>query len=217
MDQNMINQESMRNQNQSPKKSIKQALIPWIVAIFIVGAFVFAFIWRWRSDIKNYPEEKLEAFLEECLMQDVHVTMDHVSYFTEYLSSEYIPYIGQTTLKDGSSFVFTVQWERDRSLDYGVYTEYGDELAEYYLDKYGISNYTTSTWVEVDVTEAQLAGENPILEQCLMDIWESDYVQSGQDLVLYLTSDIGHSYHLEMNWEWLPYDEIEKQLTALKK
>lgn len=218
MEQNMVNQEANSiGKKQQEGKNWKKELTPWIVAILVVGGFVFAFVWRWRSDIRNYPEEKLEAFLEDCLMQDVELQMDHVSYFTQYLSSEYIPYVGQATLKDGSCLMFTAQWERDMSLDYGVYTDYGDELAEHYMEKHGMIYHITDTWVEVDVTEAQLTGENPILKECLTDIWESDYIQSGQEMILYLNSDLGLSYHLEMNWESLPYEEIEKQLTSFKE
>lgn len=195
-------------------KKTKQILLCILIGVLVIAAVIGFVLFQWQKDIKEHPEGELETYLEECFGQDFAVTFDQESYFTSYISSDYIPFIVQTTLDDGTNMTLLVQWKRGYSVENGLYSDYASELVSHYANKYEISCDVTSNWVEITVKGQDLEGEDSVLKQFLTELWGTTFVQSGQQVELYLKSEEGYSYHLDMTWESLPYDEIYKTLTA---
>ncbi len=186
-----------------------------MLALFVIAGFQAAIFYGWKQAVAKHPPAKVEAFLEECMMQDVSVTVDTWACFTRYISSDYIPYIGNAILKDGSHCEFLIQWEKDTKVDNGVYSDYGVELAKHYLSKYGISHIEDpyNNRVNVYLKAADLSGDTPMLQQCLTDIWEEQYVQAGQEVQLYFESEVGYSKDCVLNGEPFDYEEYGDILT----
>lgn len=202
-------------ERKSRMRQVVSAVLIAIAIAILVTAVIFV---RWKKDMDNHPTDKLEAYLEECFYEDVKVSFDVLSYFTTYFSSDMIPYLATVTLADGEELTFCVQWMRDTNVDSGVYADYGNDLVDYYAYKYQIECHETSNWMEIDLEEKELLGENASFRPFFDALWASNYVQSGQMIELYINSDIGHSFHLEMSIEEpIDYETVYKKLTALQK
>lgn len=159
------------------------------VLLFVTIKFV-----QYKGDIEKYPSEKLEGFLEYTFEQDCHVTLDTYSYFMTLIASDDIPYIVDVTLKDGTETFFTATWERGVSVDYGVCTDYGEKLVKYYGRKYGIDYVIERYWFEIMLTEEDMAGSPSAIEQFMTDLYDSSYVQAGQDIELHIKTETSLSY-----------------------
>ena len=162
-----------------------------------------------KKALIQFPEKKVEAYLETCFEQDILVS---------FLASRgsYMTYNADTALADGSKIQFYVWWDKDaRTIDYGLYTNYDEKLVNYYTDKYGLSCRGEQSSFRIMLTREDLSGENSCLEQCLKELWNSKYIQSGQEIKLELISEEYHSYYLTLcKGEELSYSNILNSLSA---
>ncbi len=186
-------------------------IVVLVVCIFGVTIFI-----KYRKDIKEYPPEKLEAFLEERLNQDISVKPDVWTYISDGVTDGYMSYIAETILKDGETITFAVQWKSGYEVDDGVYTEYGKELVIYYAEKYRIE-YETLNPFYINVNSSELSGEVPVFTQFLTELCDSAYITSGQKIKLHISSEVGYSTYLDISSD-IPIDYIGlyDKLTAFK-
>lgn len=173
------------------KKNTKIYMI--IISVAVLFLVISKFV-QYKGDTEKYPSEKLEAFLEYTFEQDCHVTLDTYSYFTTSIANKDIPYIVNITLKDGTETFFCATWERGFSVDRGIRTDYGETLVKYYGRKYGIDYVIERYWFEIMLTEEVMAGSPSAFEQFMTDLYDSSYVQAGQDLELHVETETSLSY-----------------------
>ncbi|MCM1158400.1 MAG: hypothetical protein NC348_07845 [Clostridium sp.] len=165
-----------------------------------------------KEERLEYPPEKAEAFLSVCFEQEIAVFCNERVYRP---GNPYINHRAVVKLPDGEELSFSVWWEKSAStVDGGLYTNYGEKLLEYYTEKYGLvyrgNDYRPDIFVPEDVEENESG-----LEQCLKELWNSGYIQSGQELDLALSSEKCYSYDITLSREEeLPYDTIIRKLST---
>lgn len=198
--------------NKKENKKIKMiGIIMLVVCVFGITVFI-----KYQKDIKEYSPEKLEAFLEERLEQDISVEPDIWAYVHDGVIDGYMPYIAEVVLDDGETITFAVQWKSGYDVDDGVYTEYGKELVIYYAEKYRIE-YETLNPFNINVNSSELSGIEPVFTQFLVELWDSQYIRCGQEIKLYIKSEVGYSTYLDLKIdEPINYDELYEKLTAFK-
>ena len=183
----------------------------WYIVFFILAVTIGWGITKEqrKKAMIQFPEKKVEAYLETCFEQDIVV-----SFLTS--RGSYITYNADTALTDGSKIQFCVWWDKDaRTIDNGLYTNYAEKLVNYYTDKYGLSCRGEQSSFRMMLTKKDLSGEHSCLERCLKELWNSKYIQSGQEIKLELFSEEYHFYYLTIcREEEISYNDILNSLST---
>lgn len=183
-----------------------------IIAVLAVGAIVVYI--NWKRDMEKYPADKVEAFLEACFMEDTTVRFNETIYFTSGFSGNYMPFIATVTLPDGARLTYTVNWQKGSSVDDGLYVKYGEELIEYYGNKYGIICRQETYWTNIMLERDDLEGEDPPFAQFMMALYTSSYIMGGQELNLHLYRPEMGSITMKMSLEEpLNIEELIKEMS----
>lgn len=194
--------DQLSEQREILRQKKKLARVRWVICIFVLFFFVAIKFTGYRRDIETYSPEKLNAFLEYTFGQECKVEFDKFSYFFSIQEVAYISYFVDVTLKDGTKTYFVAQWKRNSSVDDGVYTDYGERLVSHYADKYGIEYTHQKHWSELMLTDTNLTDTPSALEQFMGALYDSDYIQSGQEISLQIKAE-GHwaSEYVDVNME----------------
>ncbi|MCH5253187.1 MAG: hypothetical protein J1F22_09490 [Lachnospiraceae bacterium] len=181
--------DQVSEQRETLRQKKKIARARWGICILMLFFFVAIKFTSYRRDVEIYSPEKLEAFLEYTFEQDCKVEFDKFSYFLSPGESTYLSYIVDVTLKDGTKTYFSAEWKRNSSVDDGVYTDYGERLVSHYADKYGITYTHQKHWSELMLTESNLTDTPSALEQFMEALYDSDYIQAGQEISLQIKAE----------------------------
>ena len=160
----------------------KNNVVKWIIYI-LIGAVAVAVLQIWmikeqEEEMEKYPAEKVAAYLEEYLGEEVQVSFHYVT--DTSTSDYYVPYKAVVILEDGHELSFDVYWEKSKNIDGGLYTAYKTALQEYYADKYELDCDITSESTAIWVKEEDFKGENPPLKKFLNDLQNSNYLLCGE-------------------------------------
>lgn len=193
--QNIVNMEhntdASKKQSGTKKKNGKIYVLIMIVLVLFLIVMKFS---QYKKDIDRYSPEELESFLEYAFGQECDVSLNEFSYFMDFTANSDIPYIVDITLKDGTETFFGAYWERNSSIDSGISTDYGETLVEYYGRKYGIDYAIKQYWSEITLNDDDMKGNPSAFEQFMTDLYDSYFVQAGQDLELHIQSVDSLSY-----------------------
>lgn len=196
MEEQYADSDQVSEQRETLRQKKQIAWVCWVIFILILFLFVAITVTGYQRDLEDYPAEKLEAFLEYTFGQECKVDFDKYSYFHTMGQAGYIPYTVYVTLRDGTKTYFSAQWKRNSRVDDGVYTDYGELLVSHYADKYGITYHNKQSYFELMLTEANLKDSPSAFEQFMEDLYDSDYIQAGQDLSLWIYTES----HLGSEW-----------------
>lgn len=189
MEEQHVGSEQVSEQRETLRQKKKIVWVCWVFCILMLFFFVAIKFTGYRRDVETYSPEKLEAFLEYTFGQDCKVEFDKFSYFLSPSESTYLSYIVHVTLKDGTRTYFSAEWQRNSRVDDGVYTDYGERLVSHYADKYGITYNHQKHWSELMLTESNLTGIPSALEQFMEALYDSDYIQAGQEISLQIKAE----------------------------
>lgn len=175
---------SEKSDNGQPKR---KKLSGWKKGLLIVAVLAVWWFLGWlvtaiekKKILVDYPPEKVEAYLEKCFNADMSVTFNEAAY-NAFSMTDYIPYEVTTVLEDGTPITYDAYWEKDYIIDDGVSTTYRKEMLTYYGEKYGIpceikeySTYLRPTWEDLE-------GNPPPMAEFLETLYNSSYIQGGQE------------------------------------
>lgn len=189
MEEQHAESDQMSEQREALRQKKKIARARWVICILMLFLFIAIKFTGYRRDVETYSPEKLEAFLEYTFGQECKVEFDKFSYFLSPSESTYLSYIVHVTLKDGTRTYFSAEWQRNSRVDDGVYTDYGECLVSHYADKYKIAHTHQKHWSELMLTETNLTGTPSALEQFMEALYDSDYIQAGQEISLQIKAE----------------------------
>lgn len=189
MEGQYVESDQLSEQQETLGQKKKFARFRWVFCILMLFFFVAIKIAGYRRDLEDYSPEKLEAFLEYSLGQECEVQFNHFSYFLSPRETPYISYIVSVALKDGTETSFVADWQRNASVDEGIYTDYGELLVSHYADKYGIAYTHEQYWSDITLTEANLTDSPSAFEQFMEALYDSDYIQAGQEISLQIKAE----------------------------
>ena len=207
-----------QNRIDKPRKKKKG---PWLlyvlIAILILGLVYLIECKEMLDEEREHPPEEIALYLEQCFGLQFSVTYNTVSAFSDSRYAGQIPYTAVTVLEDGSSLTFSVGL--DRSYPYmegGLYTDFEEEMLSHYASSYGIVCDTDTYYTSLYPTREQIEGEEPVLKQFLDALMAGSYIQSGQEIELYIYPTESWNENVKLNRdEPINYTELSNKLITL--
>ncbi|MGN0153404.1 MAG: hypothetical protein ACI4A3_03060 [Lachnospiraceae bacterium] len=182
--ENTMKQEKKLSTAEGKRKRKKDIFLYILIAAAVFAVLGVMAYSTWKKDMQEYPVEKLSAFWTDCFGEEANIRLNETEYISMIFSGQYIPFLVTVTLQDGQNITFSALWERNYNVDDGISTDYGRELVEHYCEKYGVKYENEQYWTELHVTQANV--DDGAFHQLMTDLYNSNYVQSGQEVELWI-------------------------------
>lgn len=208
-------QSSMKRKKKTEKRTPQIVYIA--IAILVLALFFLVNLKEMRSEEEEHPPEEIALYLEQCFGLQFHVTYNEAAAFSDSRYAGQIPYVAETVLEDGSTLTFSVGLDRAYPyMEGGLYTDFEEEMVSHYASSYGIFCKTDTYYTSLYPTREQIEGEDSALKKFLDTLMACSYIQSGQEIELYIYPTDNWNEDVKLNRDTtINYQELSDKLIVL--